>query len=86
MNDKEFCDSLKLYSDRISNVILHMDVEWIDVEIQINEMREFCRMYAPDKLGLFEMIYTSRFRRLWDTWGADSREPDWLFGETELGV
>jgi hypothetical protein len=68
MTDNEFCDALKRYNERICNTIFHMDVDWIDVEIQINEMRDFCHEHAPQKLDLLEMIYSSRFQRLWETW------------------
>ena len=69
MTDRDFCTALKLYGDRISNSILHLDLDWVDIEIQIDEMREFCRNNAPDKLPLFEMLYVSRFKNLWDAWG-----------------
>jgi hypothetical protein len=69
MNDGDFSTALKLYGDRIGNMILHLDVEWIDVEIQIEQMREFCRTNAPEKMPLFEMLYVSRFERLWESWG-----------------
>lgn len=78
MTDREFCDELKSYSDRICNAIFHMDLEWVDVDIQVNEMRYFCGENAPEKLPLFEMVYASRFRRLWDTWGPEvSRQWRW---------
>lgn len=66
--DTAFVDEMRLEADRISNLILHSDVEWIDVEIRIGEMRERCRELAPLKLELFELVYASRFRRLWDQW------------------
>ena len=63
-----FADEMRLEADRISNLIFHSDVEWIDVEIRISQMRERCRELAPLKLELFEQVYASRFRRLWDQW------------------
>jgi len=77
MTNREFCHELKLYSDRICNSIFHMDVEWIDIEIQICDMRFFCEEHEPDKLPLFEMIYTSRFRRLWEAWGKQNEPREW---------
>ena len=78
MTDRDFCNELKRYSDRICNTIFHMDMEWIDIEIQINEMRDFCAVHAPEKLNLFEMVYASRFRRLYDTWGyRDAESWNW---------
>lgn len=61
-------DEMRLEADRISNLILHSDLEWIDIEIRISEMRERCRELAPLKVELFEQVYASRFRRLWEQW------------------
>lgn len=66
--DTALADEMRLEADRISNLILHSDVEWIDVEIRISEMRERCRELAPLKVELFDQVYASRFRRLWDQW------------------
>lgn len=81
MTNREFCQDLKIYHDRICNSILHLDVEWVDVAIQINEMRDFCQENAPDKLPLFEMVYASRFRRLYDTWGRHNEPREWELEE-----
>jgi hypothetical protein len=75
MNDRDFTDALRRYNDRITNMVLHMDLEWIDIEIQIGEMRDFCLTHMPEKSDLFEMVYASRFRRLWEAWGQ--KEPLW---------
>lgn len=83
VKDQEFCDALKRYSDRICNLIFHADIEWIDVEIQIDQMREFCRCHAPEKMNLFEMVYVSRFRRLWETWGRANEPYSWYEVEDE---
>jgi hypothetical protein len=77
MTDREFADELKNYSDRICNSIFHMDVDWVDIEIQVSEMRYFCEDYAPEKLELFEMIYASRFRRLWESWSKHNEPREW---------
>ena len=55
-------------SDRICALILYSDLEWIDIAIQINELREWCRSQAPEKIELFEAIYAARFERLWNQW------------------
>jgi hypothetical protein len=73
MTENDFLSGLQRHHARICNMIFHMDVEWIDIEIQINEMREFCREHCPERLELFDMIYPNRFRRLFETWGPDSR-------------
>lgn len=57
-------------------MILHMDLDWVDIEIQISQMRDFCITRLPERADLFEMVYVSRFRRLWDSWGPEGRT--WL--------
>lgn len=64
-------ERLKRLSERISALILFSDLPWIDIEIQINQMRELCRAEAPDKLELFEALYAARFDRLRDQWRND---------------
>jgi len=77
MTNRDFCKELSLYHDRICNSILHEDLEWVDIDIQINEMRQFCEEHESEKLPLFEMIYASRFRRLWDTWARHNEPREW---------
>jgi hypothetical protein len=80
-----FADELKRDADRIYNLIFHSDLEWIDIEIQIDRMRERCREVQPEDIDLFEAIYAGRFARLlrqlrWDgdtswTWRDRPDEP-----------
>ena len=74
--EDEVSEALARMSDRIVNLILHDQIEWIDVVIQTEEMREFCREHAPDKLELFEMIYPPRFERIWKQFGRPAHFDD----------
>lgn len=65
-------ERFKRDSHRICSLILNSDMEWIDIAIEINRMRELCEIEAPEKLELFEAIYVARFNRLWEQW----RNPD----------
>ena len=69
-------EALGRWSDRIVNQILHSDLEWVDVAIQMEQMRDYCREHAPDKLDAFEAIYESRFRRIWEQWRAQTNEDE----------
>jgi len=71
----EISEALGRMSDRIVNLTLHDEIQWIDVVLQTQEMREFCRQHAPDRLELFEMIYPPRFERIWRTFGPPTRPP-----------
>jgi hypothetical protein len=53
-------------ADKIAFLIVASDYERIDVEIEKGELREECARVFPDKLDLYDMIYESRFRRLWE--------------------
>lgn len=65
-------ERLKRENHRICAMILYSDLPWIDIEIQINTMREICRAEAPDRAELFEAIYAARFDRLRRQW----RDPE----------
>lgn len=51
--------------DRISFLIVSTDYPEIDIEIEKQKVKSACEEFFPDKLDLYEMIYESRFRRLW---------------------
>jgi hypothetical protein len=69
----EFAQRLARASDRLCSRILHEDLEWIDVQIEIENLRDFVRSKRPEKLDLFERLYENRFRRIWDQWHDDVR-------------
>ena len=53
-------------ADRVCVLILSSDLPVIDIEIEKNKVREFCLELYPDQEQLYEMVYESRFQRLWD--------------------
>jgi hypothetical protein len=53
-------------ADRVCVLILSSDLPSIDIEIEKNTVRERCLELYPDREELYEMIYESRFQRLWD--------------------
>ncbi len=53
-------------ADRLSFLIVATDCPRVDVDIEREALRRRCRDLFPDKMHLFEMIYESRFRRLWE--------------------
>jgi hypothetical protein len=53
-------------ADRIAFLIVASDYERIDVDIEKAELRQECARLFPDKLELYDMIYESRFQRLWE--------------------
>ena len=68
---REALQELAREADRIVNLILHTSLPRVDVEIQIENFRQDFLRRCPEAGNLFEMIYASRFRRIWDQWEAD---------------
>ena len=53
-------------ADRVCFLILSSDLPAIDIEIQKGKIRERCLELYPDREWLYDMIYESRFDRLWE--------------------
>jgi hypothetical protein len=64
--ENEKLEAFQRKADRIAFLIVASDYERIDVEIEKGELREECARLFPDKLELYDMIYESRFQRLWE--------------------
>jgi hypothetical protein len=62
-------------ADEISFLIINSDLPWVDIAIQIQKLREEAELLFPDKMYLFEMIYISRFTRLWQQWRPEELPP-----------
>jgi hypothetical protein len=58
-------------ADQVCSMIVASDCPRIDVDIQRAELRRRARRLFPDKMELYEMIYESRFRRLWEQFRAE---------------
>jgi hypothetical protein len=58
----------------IARLILNTDLPWIDIEIQIARLRREAQRLFPRKADLFELVYVSRFRRLWEQWRESGSE------------
>jgi len=69
---------LQRRADRICSLIVASDLPGVDVAIQVRNLREYAERFFPGRSGLFERIYGSRFRRLWQQFrGAAEALPDW---------
>ena len=56
---------LQRQADRICEMIVSGDAPHIDIEIQQVALREAISRAFPDKQALYQLLYESRFRRLW---------------------
>jgi len=63
--EDEAVRALQRQADRICELIVSGDVPLIDIEIQQAALREAVARVFPDKQALYQLIYESRFRRLW---------------------
>jgi hypothetical protein len=61
-------------ADWVCVLILSSDLPAIDIEIEKNKVRERCLELYPDREQLYEMIYESRFQRLWDQFRGEEAE------------
>lgn len=70
---------LQRRADEVASLIVASDWAGIDVVIQIRRLKEFVDRQMPGRTGLFEMIYESRFKRLWQQFRAEGQGdlPDW---------
>ncbi|MBI2104909.1 MAG: hypothetical protein HYT90_04945 [Candidatus Omnitrophica bacterium] len=63
--EDEAVRALQRQADRICELIVSGDVPLIDIEIQQAALREAVARAFPDKQALYQLLYDSRFRRLW---------------------
>ena len=65
---------LQRMADRVCVLILSSDLPAIDIEIEKNKFRERCLELYPDREQLYDMLYESRFRRLWGQFRGQDAE------------
>lgn len=53
-------------ADRIASLIVGSDYPMIDIEIEMQKLRDRISELFPDKIDLYDLIYGPRFRRLKD--------------------
>ncbi len=61
-------------ADRVCTLILSSDLPAIDIEIAKSKVRERCLELYPDREELYEMVYESRFQRLWNQFREEPTE------------
>lgn len=69
----EFCEDerdedpavlLQRHADRVASMIVTSSYSDLDCALAEREVRMECLSLLPDRMELFDLIYTSRFRRL----------------------
>lgn len=69
-------EELRLRADAITARILYSDEPRVDLDIAINDLRDFVESSLPDRVWLFDCIYEARWRRLREQ-GWEHERPDW---------
>ncbi len=63
---RERMRELQRMADHVCSLILISDYPEIDIVIEKSNVRERCEKLYPERMDLNEMIYESRFNRLWE--------------------
>jgi hypothetical protein len=66
LDAREKMHELQRMADRVCVLILSSDLPAIDIEIEKDKVRQRCLELYPDREQLYDMIYESRFERLWE--------------------
>ncbi len=74
IDPRQAMQDIQRLADRVCVLILSSDLPAIDIEIEKNKVRERCLELYPDREELYEMIYESRFQRLWDQFRGEAEE------------
>jgi len=64
-DEDERVHALQREADRICEMIVTGELAEIDLEIQQAKLRDMVARLFPDKQALYQLLYESRFRRLW---------------------
>jgi hypothetical protein len=71
VREERHLGELQRGADRISFLIVATDCPRIDIDIQRASLRRRCQTLFPDKMEVFDLVYESRFRRLWEQFRDD---------------
>ena len=73
-DSREAMRELQRMADRVCVLILSSDLPAVDIEIEKAKVCERCLELYPDREQLYEMVYESRFQRLWDQFRGELEE------------
>ena len=66
VEDREKALEIQEEASRVCQMILDSTCPDVDIEIAKTKLKDRVRKLFPDKMLLYEMIYESRFKRLWE--------------------
>ena len=74
LTGRDKMDALRRAADRVSVLILSTDLPEVDILLERAKLCDLCEELFPGRSELYDMIYESRFDRLWQQFRAD--DPD----------
>jgi hypothetical protein len=72
---RERMAELSRMADQVSTLVLRDDYPEIDITIAVENLRQAAGELFPGRDDLFEMVYVSRFRRLWEQFRGGDEAP-----------
>lgn len=69
-------EEVRRRADAITSRLLYSDEPRIDLDLAINDLREFVLERLPDRVWLFDCLYGARWQRLREQ-GWEHARPDW---------
>ncbi len=63
-------------ADRVCRMILTSGTPAVEIAIERGRLREMAHSFFPDRMDLYEMIYESRFDRLWEQFRSCEEESE----------
>ncbi|OGX06168.1 MAG: hypothetical protein A3G87_02185 [Omnitrophica bacterium RIFCSPLOWO2_12_FULL_50_11] len=64
--EEENLSEIQRAADKITFLILNTDYQKVDIEIEQEKLKALIGRLFPEKIHLYELIYASRFNRLWE--------------------
>lgn len=74
--EDEAVQKLSREAEKIVSLILHTDYQKVDIDIEKENLRELCKELFPDKEYLYDMIYGTRFDRVWEQFREKGSQED----------
>ena len=75
MTSREKMREIRRDADDIAHLIVCTDYPRIDIEIKKAALQEKTETYFPGTARLYDMIYESRFNRLFEQWRSSGGVP-----------
>ncbi len=77
--EREAYARMQRRAEGICSLIVASDYPAIDLAIRIRNLRDYAEQHFPERLDLFDRIYGSRFRRLYEQFRPDEAGelPQW---------